>query len=318
MGGVGLNVLQTEFIPVGRRLCIPMCFCRLPKRKGMLEFFVRKIGAHIGTVSRVLSLVNFYRPYLYRLQIPVVTHCNLNCKSCGTCSPLAKEEFYDAETLEKDLACLAQKLAVSVVCLLGGEPLLHPEIETLIGIAKKHYPRAFLTLWTNGIRLPEMPRTFWDTLKKNKVTVILQCYPPFKHRLKEYLRLAREAGVRMVHDPHGWIFFRCSFGANHTGREKHYAACGGVGYQQLWRSKLYLCPRHCLEHYNRYFGTRHELMQGYDIYKYGGRELQKLMNRSDAFCRCCTWASRPVATEWGYSKREKWEWCADEALPTKH
>ena len=284
----------------------------------MLEFLARETGSVSRIASRILKVIHFYKPYLFRLQIPIVAHCNLNCKSCGTCSPLAEEEFYDAETLEKDLACLSQKLAVSAVCLLGGEPLLHPELAKLVSIVKQHYPKAALSLWTNGILLPKMSRNFWDTLKKNKVTILLQCYPPFRHRLETYLQLARKNGVRIVHAPHGWIFFRCSFHADLAMREKHYAACGADGFQQLWHSKLYLCPRHCLEHYNRTFGTNHELLKGYDIYEYGGRELQKLMNRSDPFCRCCTWASRPIATEWGYSKREKWEWCADEALPTKH
>lgn len=125
-------------------------------------------------------------------------------------------------------------------------------------------------------------------MKENKVTILLQCYPPFKHKLKEYFRLAREKSVRIAYASHEWYFYRYSFGANTLMREKNYAACtDSIVCHQLWRSKLYLCPRH-LRVYNHYFGTSHEILKGYDIYKYSGLELSKRMKRSDPCCRYCT------------------------------
>ena len=278
----------------------------------MWGFFVRKIRCNMRSVSRILSVIHFYHPWLFRLQIHTVSHCNLNCKGCVTCSPLAEKTFADAEIVGKDLACLASKIRFSTIGFIGGETLLHPEIERLICYARKYYPKVALTLSTNGILLPEMPASFWDTLRKRKVTILLQCYPPFKHRLGDYLRLAHENRVRIVNAPHGWSLYRCSFNADISMREKNYAMCNSnIGCHQLWQSKLYLCSWHCIEYYNRYFGTNHEIIKGWDIYKYSGRELQKFMSRSDPCCRYCTWASNPIETEWNYSEREKYEWCED-------
>ena len=282
----------------------------------MVTFFIRRFRNQVRLIHRIANVVNFWHPYLFKVQIPVVGHCNLGCKSCGTCAPLVEEEFADLGQVEKDLSELSRKLSISTIGLIGGEPLLHPEIEKFPFVIRRYYSKVMLTLSTNGIRLPEMSQTFWDAMRENKVTILLQCYPPFKHKLEGYLRLAREKSVRIGNASHEWWLYRYSFDADTSMREKNYAVCTDrMVCHQLWRSKLYLCPRHWLRAYNHYFGTSHEILKGYDIYKYSGWELQKLMKRSDPCCRYCTFLRNPVETEWDYSKHERWEWCADDGIP---
>ncbi|MDR2096978.1 MAG: 4Fe-4S cluster-binding domain-containing protein, partial [Spirochaetaceae bacterium] len=63
-------------------------------------------------------------------QVLLCEHCNLNCKGCGACSPLAGESYLDPASYEKDcerLSALSGGI-VEYIDLLGGEPLLHPEI----------------------------------------------------------------------------------------------------------------------------------------------------------------------------------------------
>ena len=71
-----------------------------------------------------------------RFIVDIVDHCNLNCKCCGHFSPLAQKSFLDKETFEKDICRLYELLNGNIHCLelMGGEALLHPQLEDFITI----------------------------------------------------------------------------------------------------------------------------------------------------------------------------------------
>lgn len=90
-------------------------------------------------------------------------HCNLNCKGCGSMSPLAEEKFLDLNVYENDLRRLSE-LSGGVmhhINILGGEPLLHTEIKKIIKITRKYFNYGNIYLVTNGILLPKMDDEFW-------------------------------------------------------------------------------------------------------------------------------------------------------------
>ena len=276
----------------------------------------------LDTIPKVLGSFHFWHPYLFRVQVHVVDHCNLNCRGCSTYSPLVREGFADVKQVKKDLCELSRKLHVSVIGIIGGEPLLHPEIEALICVARKAFPNAVLTLTTNGILLPEKSRCFWDVVRDNKVRLICSCYPPYLHKVAQWVRLAKKYGVKVFtvgrESSHNWVVYHHSFRADASRQEANYALCTSkIRCHRLWHSKLFLCNECCLQHYNSYFGTNHQPIKGYDIYRYSGKELQKFMNQSDFACRYCTWVFPSLMTDWSYSKREKSEWCKEQEYTSK-
>lgn len=73
-------------------------------------------------------------------------HCNLNCPGCGR----NREQNTENRMLTED-ECLdaVDKTGAPVICVSGGEPLLHPEISSIVNqtVRKKR----FLYLPTNGL-----------------------------------------------------------------------------------------------------------------------------------------------------------------------
>ena len=96
------------------------------------------------------------------LEYHLVDHCNLNCAGCTHFSPLAKERYASLEKFEENLIQLKKwDFEIKQFNLLGGEPLLHPQIKDFILIAKK-YLNCLIVVKTNGILLNDDFISFCD------------------------------------------------------------------------------------------------------------------------------------------------------------
>ena len=80
---------------------------------------------------------------LLRFEVHVAEHCNLSCRDCLHFSPLAKEEFLDIDEYRKDCARLSELFDSEVerLYLLGGEPLLHPNLVEIMKISREAFGR---------------------------------------------------------------------------------------------------------------------------------------------------------------------------------
>ena len=65
-----------------------------------------------------------------RFEVHIAEHCNLNCKSCNNFSCIAEPEFVDVEEFRKDFARMGEIFSheCEQIYLIGGEPLLNPDI----------------------------------------------------------------------------------------------------------------------------------------------------------------------------------------------
>jgi MoaA/NifB/PqqE/SkfB family radical SAM enzyme len=115
----------------------------------------------------------------YNLETHLVDHCNLNCKGCSHFAPLVRGEvFYDLNHFEEDLLALRRLFRdVYEIRLMGGEPLLHPEVSKFIKVTRQIFPNTRIAIFTNGLLLDRMPRDFWETCSTNQVQVKLTNYP---------------------------------------------------------------------------------------------------------------------------------------------
>lgn len=95
------------------------------------------------------------------LEANVVTHCMNKCCNCSHASPWNKPYFMPVEVLEQDLATLAQFMRVKQFFLLGGEPLLHPQILDLLDVANASPIASETCVLTNGRLFSRMPQEFW-------------------------------------------------------------------------------------------------------------------------------------------------------------
>ncbi|MBQ8887474.1 MAG: 4Fe-4S cluster-binding domain-containing protein [Candidatus Gastranaerophilales bacterium] len=78
----------------------------------------------------------------------IVHHCNLNCKGCDHCAPIAEEEYVELKQYKNDLKHFNE---INAFAIMGGEPLLHPYINEIVKISRKILKKMFhchLYKWT--------------------------------------------------------------------------------------------------------------------------------------------------------------------------
>lgn len=116
---------------------------------------------------------------LIRFEIHLAEHCNLNCKSCNNFSCIAKPELVDVEEFKRDFARMGEIFSheCEQIYLLGGEPLLHPEIITLMKTARENFTQGNIYVFTNGILLPSKSDDFWKACHDYNIGVLVSAYP---------------------------------------------------------------------------------------------------------------------------------------------
>lgn len=86
------------------------------------------------------------------VEINVVEHCNLRCRSCSHLSPMVPPTQIGVAEVTRWCGDLAQRLLATEVRLLGGEPTLHPELARIASAVRDSGLGRELVLITNGLR----------------------------------------------------------------------------------------------------------------------------------------------------------------------
>jgi hypothetical protein len=79
--------------------------------------------------------------------------------------------------------------------ILGGEPLMHPDLNLILKKARECWTKSRLILTTNGILLPKKGRPLLDTLLETKTEVLLSEHLTDKEGIDEF-----EKGRQMLED----------------------------------------------------------------------------------------------------------------------
>jgi len=105
------------------------------------------------------------------VEYPVTDHCNLSCRHCDHASPLLPAKLADVGQYQRDVERLARVLCAEEFRVIGGEPLLHPDLVALLTIAKASHISKVITLVTNGVLLHNAPAAIWGLIDRLWVSV---------------------------------------------------------------------------------------------------------------------------------------------------
>lgn len=276
------------------------------------EFLVNKMR------DQLLRLVP--RPCMEYMVLNILDHCNLRCKGCDHFACIAEPYFVSFETLQKDLKRMAEILQgdnLMQIGVMGGEPLLHPDLLKILKMVRECFPYTIIRLSTNGLLLMQQKEEFWETCRKYDVTIVNTKYP-IQLDFEKMKEKAKKENVRFE-------FFRGSGDDNvktsfkkvitlegTNNPVKSFAKCHISNFGNfLMEGKLYGCPFSCQSYriFNKKFGTNLRMSEKdyLDIYKVQDmKEIFDFAAKPRPYCRYCSNLERGF--EWERSKQDISEW----------
>jgi len=248
-------------------------------------------------------------------EVHICDHCNLNCAGCSHFSPISEKMFCDYTSFRRDMERMRSLFpgkGVKRIRLLGGEPLLHPELVLFLKTARECFPAAEIQLVTNGLLIDRMAENFWKECVDSRILIYVSRYPvnlDFKKMEETFI----DKNV-LYHIESGIPKFR----KDHLDREgkcsgfRSWMKCMlGVRCSQLRDGKLYMCCKPAyIEALNKSFGTHFQVCKKdyVDIYATDARrQIRRYQRHPIPFCRYCDISGWNMF-EWRRSSLTEDEW----------
>jgi MoaA/NifB/PqqE/SkfB family radical SAM enzyme len=249
----------------------------------------------------------------------LTNHCNLNCSSCLTFSPLADPFFLSLEEFDRDVFCLSRLThqLLRSLTLVGGEPLLHPQFLDFVKLARKYFPNTIIKSITNGILLAKQDNDFWKILQDNKVEVSVSDYP-----IDIDIALIKEKAERYNINMNIMIEHKDKYRQLHLVLDLEGRCDPQESFLQCfdWPSKcslikngkIYLCVICAnIDIFNKYFNKNLEVTsEDYiDIHEVKSiNEVLQFLAGPKPFCRYCNTNKTGGLHKWKAGKKEIIEW----------
>jgi GTP 3',8-cyclase len=181
------------------------------------------------------------------LEIIVADHCNISCRQCNHGAPGVAKWFADPAEVGRNLAILAKIYRPAYIKLIGGEPLLHPDLADLVAEVRGSGISQRFMLCTNGLLLHRMADAAWRLVDEVAVS-LYAATGDLDDNLALARAKAREFGVTLTLS--AFPDFRETFSAIRTEDtalvRQVYAACKLAnvwGMHALHRGRIYKCPQ---------------------------------------------------------------------------
>ncbi len=252
-------------------------------------------------------------------QIHLVEHCNLNCRGCYHFSSIAEEECLDIEEYKKDILRLSDLFEGNMerILLLGGEPLLHPEIDKFILETRNAFPNGSIQILTNGILLNKMTDDFFEACKDTNTELWVTKYP-IKIDYNEIENYTKNKGVELHYfnkEPVRTLGHQpLSLNGEEDAIDNFETCYRANDCILLDHGKMYTClvPAE-VKHFNKFFcqNLKVEEQDYVNIYEVEtGQALLDRLCRPIPFCRYCNRSDISVfgRIPWQVTKKDINEW----------
>jgi len=264
---------------------------------------------------------------LLKFEVHLTDKCNLNCAGCMHFSPLCKEtNLLDLNSYENDCKRVSELTngRIANILLLGGEPLLHPNIKDFLILTRKYFPEmnpanqtGIIELVTNGILLGEQSDDFWETCKNNKIRIVISDYPvkimekTIKDKAAKFnieLRMYKEKiQSKATGSANQWAKIPIDINGLHDNK-KSFGKCFLAGNCfQLVNGKIFKCARIAyINYFNIAFDKHLKVDENdyIDIYRVENiDEILFLLTKPASFCRYCNTDDITWNNKWKVSEK---------------
>ena len=152
----------------------------IKKPLARLYYFVRAYNmglssrafSHFELHRNAISLRNDGKVKLPYLETDIVIGCNLKCEQCSHLSPFRKG-VVPADDVIRWFRLWSEKIVPKKLALLGGEPLLHPELPRILRETKSIWPQTVIELVTNGLLFSKVASDVLEALEETQIKVVI-------------------------------------------------------------------------------------------------------------------------------------------------
>jgi organic radical activating enzyme len=261
-------------------------------------------------------------------EVHLTDKCSLNCSGCLHFSSLCKDEQYlcvdDFEEDCKRISVLTNGI-ITDIKLLGGEPLLHPNVNDIITMTRKYFPTkdvlndtGVIELVTNGILLPKQEDEFWKKCRDNAIRIVISDYPikierklikakaklfnvdlkMYSDEIKYKVTGSSKQWAKIPIDTNGLQDYRESFG-------KCFLAGNCF---QLVKGKIFKCARIAyINYFNTMFNQQLKIDENDYVDIYNVNDINEILFKLSTlalFCRYCKTNEITWCDTWKVSKME--------------
>jgi hypothetical protein len=284
-----------------------------PAARGKLEPLVKKMLPGISQV-----VIHRKKNYLEHIEVRVTEHCNLNCAYCLALSPVAQKKEMDSAVFIRDFQRLKELTGgkIGAIKILGGEPLLHPDLIYLCKTLRGLFYKTEIYIATNGVLLAKQSDEFWQTCKAYNIGISISHYPVNIH-YDEIQNRARQFGIDMppVVQPNAetmpWLKWPFDLQGKNDAAQMFNKCDNANTCVHLNEGKIYTCSvLPGLSHFNSYFNYNLQLTDKDYIDIYKARSIEEILDFTSnppPFCAYCD-VNRRSLVPWKITKKEISEW----------
>lgn len=278
----------------------------------------RMLSAELSDEQYVTFCIRQMRRVRLDFEVNIVDHCNLNCQCCNHFSPLAKPTFVDILQLEKDLMRIRDLTDgfVGRIWLIGGEPLLHPELTKILYFARNLFPQTHITLDTNGLLLMKQSQEFWQALRDTKIELTLTKYPVNIDYERINQMMEKEKVIYAYTLSSAVLKTTYHLPLDLEGKldgHSNYAKCSHANEcVTLKDGRIYTCPIAAHAHYfNEFFDKKLYQGEKNSISIYDAQDVNEIitfLKHPIPFCNHCNIDGYTYGLPWNTSQKDIKEW----------
>ncbi|MCR5595683.1 MAG: radical SAM protein [Lachnospiraceae bacterium] len=301
----------------------------LATENGFLDFVVKRMVRH--GLRNIAVIPSYYeedyeiedgsfiwvetdKPRMSYIEYHISFHCNLKCAGCTHFSNIIDEErFGDYEKFCNDLIRLQEFFwGISKIRLMGGEPLLNPELPKFIYAARSAFPDADIRVVSNGLMLRDHHTEILEAMRNTATFFDVSMYPPTRGSINNIYKICKDNGVKLTVTSDVEEFMARMNLQGDSDIAEAYKACPSSHCNYLYDGHISTCVMpQVIEIFNKKYGL--DIQPGeqdvIDIYEDGldGYKLMERLKSPMDICRYCDVQSRfyqwfvssdPLPDEW--------------------
>lgn len=216
----------------------------LEKRKKLNMLYYQQKG-HSKFFSFILSTIPKNKLYLPCLEISLTTYCTLCCEKCANLIQYYEKPYHvNGNKVIDDIKMLASTVdVIGCLRLVGGEPLLWPEISKLLDVTNNISNIYNVIIVTNGT-LP-LTDDVVEKLKKNKKNKI--SISNYKEKSKSLKILIGQLNKAKINFSVNEVIWKDKSDISYRGKSRYklcntYKKCPNKFFSVL-NGEIHMCPR---------------------------------------------------------------------------